>query len=146
MKTAKITLAALITIIIAACSTTKNSTTSNTLTSTPSTGASTPAPTAPLMIVNPAYGMHKPRNEELTAIQVQYKDVTLEKLSEGHAIYTEGACIKCHGAINIYNYGEVQWKGIIDNMAEKAWLTDPQKDAVYKYVLAIKATQPKEAR
>jgi hypothetical protein len=31
-------------------------------------------------------------------------------------------------------------------MAKKAEITDTQKDAVNKYVLAIKATQPKETK
>jgi len=87
--------------------------------------------------------MNAPGNEELTAIQVQYKDVTLEKLNEGHAIYTQGACINCHGAKNIYWFGEAQWKEIIEDMAQRSNISDVQKDAVCKYVLAIKATQPK---
>ncbi len=66
-----------------------------------------------------------------------------EKLKQGHAIYTAGACIKCHEAMSIYHFGETRWKDIIDDMAQKALIGDEQKDAVYKYVLAIKATQPK---
>ena len=67
----------------------------------------------------------------------------MDKLKEGHTLYTAGACINCHNAKNIYRYNEEQWKGIIDNMAIKAHINDTQKDAVYKYVLAIKATQNK---
>jgi mono/diheme cytochrome c family protein len=88
-------------------------------------------------------GKQEPGNNELLAIQSQYKDATLAQLQEGHTLYTAGACIKCHGAGNIYKHETAQWKGIIDEMANKAHLTAEQKDAVYKYVLAIKATQPK---
>ncbi len=88
-------------------------------------------------------GVYTPSNEELMAIQVHYRDVTLAKLQEGYSIYTEGACINCHGAKNICNYGETEWKEIIEDMAKRSNISDEQKDAVYKYVLAIKAVQPK---
>ncbi|MES2140189.1 MAG: hypothetical protein V4511_10830 [Bacteroidota bacterium] len=138
MKT-KIILVIISALIIAGCSASKKSSTS--------TASSTPVSAAPtknnLLFVKPAEGIPAPGNEELIALQVQYKDVTLEKLKEGHAIYTEGACIGCHAAVNIYQLEEAQWKGVVDDMAQKAYLSDVQKDAVYKYVLAIKATQPK---
>jgi mono/diheme cytochrome c family protein len=67
----------------------------------------------------------------------------LEKLKEGHAIYTAGACINCHGAKNIYEFPEAQWKDILDDMAQRANISVDQKDAVYKYVLAIKAAVTK---
>ncbi len=154
MKTLKLTLIAISTIIIVACSTSKKSTgaagtattaiVSPTVASTP-TSVSTPTTTArtnPYMMSRPSNKIY-PGNEELVAIQTQYKDVTLEKLKEGYSIYAEGACVKCHTAENIYNYDEFKWKDIIRDMAQKANLSDSQKDDVYKYVLAIKATQPK---
>ena len=84
-----------------------------------------------------------PRNEELIAIQTRYNDVTMAKLKEGHEIYTGSSCRSCHGVVNIYKHNETNWRKIIDDMATRAALTDLQKDAVYKYVLAVKATQPK---
>jgi mono/diheme cytochrome c family protein len=138
MRSTKITLLAISTIIIAACSTSKKSTTS--------TASSSPAQAPAAASAKPLNGVFEPGNEELTAIQRQYKEVTLARLKEGHNLYTEGACIGCHGAKNIYKRGEAQWKDIIDDMAQKAQITDAQKDAVYKYVLAIKATQPKEVK
>ena len=151
MKTTKITLIAIATLIIAACSSSKKSTSSTaatspastSVTSTPTTSNSTPSIA---IVEKPANGIYAPGNEELVAIQAQYKDVTSEKLKEGHTIYTQGACINCHGAKNIYKRGETQWKDIIEDMAHKAQITDDQKDAVYKYVLAIKATQPKAGK
>jgi hypothetical protein len=95
------------------------------------------------LLKNPAVGIFAPGNEELVAIQLQYNDVTLKTLKEGHVIYTQGACVSCHGAKNIYSYQESQWKYIVDDMAQMVAISDVEKDAVYKYVLSIKATQPK---
>ncbi len=88
-------------------------------------------------------GIYTPGEKELAAIQTQYSDVTLDKLKEGHMLYTVGACVNCHGAKNIYKREESRWKKIIDEMAVMAKLNASQTDAVYKYVLSIKATQPK---
>lgn len=118
-------------IAIAACSTTQKSTTS--------TDAISP------FIANPATGAIPPGNNELTAIQAKYKDVTLQTLVDGHALYT-GVCTKCHSPKSIYRLQEAEWPLILDDMAKKAEITDTQKDAVNKYVLAIKATQPKETK
>jgi mono/diheme cytochrome c family protein len=95
------------------------------------------------MVPKAPLGMYQPGSEELTAIQLLYKDATMSQLQEGHYIYTVGACIQCHGTTNIYTRNETQWKEIIEDMSLKARLSETQKDAVYKYVLAIKATQPK---
>jgi len=130
-----------ITLIITACHSTKKST--SVTTSEPSVSVA-PPPTASVSgpaFRKPADGIYPPGNEELNAIKIQYADLTLEKLKEGHLLYTQGACINCHAAQNIYTYGETQWKQIMDNMALKARITEAQKDAVYKYVLAIKAAK-----
>lgn len=144
MKATKISVLVSIVLIVAACKTTKKTSTSATSTTSPTTATTAPVTsTNNFVLKKPADGIYAPGDEELSAIQIQYKDVTLDKLKEGHMIYTKGACVNCHGAINIYQYGETQWKGIIDDMAQRANISDVQKDAVYKYVLAIKATQPK---
>lgn len=145
MKTFQVSLIAVTAIIILACNTSKKSS-SSTVSSVPP--ATSPAPaaitsTTSFMVPKSADGIYAPGNPELAAIQTQYKDLTLDKLNQGYVIYTMGACIKCHGAQSIYMYGETRWKDIIDNMAQKARISDEQKDAVYKYVLSIKATQPK---
>lgn len=127
--------------LIAACRTTKKNTTS-TISSIPApTPTTTSAPPFPLG--QPENGIYTPGNDELIAIQTQYKDVTLEKLKEGHEIYIQGACTNCHTAKNIYQFEITQWKDIIEDMAQRAYLSDAQKDAVYKYVLAMKARQSK---
>lgn len=133
MKTTKLILIAIISVITTSCSSTKKS----------STSVSTPASTTPLVPVKPSDGINAPGDLELTAIQARYKDATLDQLKEGHSIYTVGACVNCHGVLSIYRFREAQWKDIIDDMAQRANISDMQKDAVYKYVLAIKATQPK---
>lgn len=89
-------------------------------------------------------GVYEPGKEELTAIRAQYKDATLAQLKEGYVLYSQGACIKCHTPKNIYKRETSAWPGIIDRMAEKAKITAAEKDAVLKFVLAIKAAEPKE--
>jgi mono/diheme cytochrome c family protein len=139
MKAIHTTFIVIAAIIIAACGSSKKVTTS----ATPPASAATPnAATEPMVFAKPANGIFAPGNEELAAVQTKHKDATMEQLKEGYVLYTQGACINCHGAKNIYSRGEEQWKDIIDNMAPKARISDVQKDAVYKYVLAIKATQP----
>lgn len=121
--------------LIVACSTSKKT----------ATTAMVPAskPDAPMVAAKPNNGIFEPGNDELMAIQAQYKETTLAQLKEGYTVYTIGACVGCHDAKNIYKRPTAQWKGIIDEMAEKANLSPTAKEAVYKYVLAIKATQPK---
>lgn len=135
MKITQTTAIAITAIIIAACGTSKKNTTAAVPPAPPT------VPSVPLVLARPANGIYAPGADELAAIQKQYADVTMEKLKEGHVLYTEGACVKCHGAKNIYVYNEVSWKNIVDDMAIKARISEDQKDAVYKYVLAIKATE-----
>ena len=124
-------------LIIAACHTTKK---------TESTAVSTPAavttPSAPESeAVKSKNGVFAPGEEQVTAIQSKYPGATLAVLTEGHTIYT-GTCIGCHGAKSIYRISEAKWPHIIDDMGEKAKLSATQKEALTKYIFAIKATQP----
>lgn len=132
MKSRKIVLLALSTALIYSCSSSKKT-----------TKPAEAAATAPVVSAKPDNGIYEPGQEELTAIQGQFKDATLAQLKEGHVIYAQGACINCHGAKNIYKRSTASWKGIIDDMAQRAKISASQKEAVYKYVLAIKATQAK---
>lgn len=148
MKTIAITLLACSVIVAAGCSSAKKVT----VAAPPakdSSIATTPAPApmkGPYVFLPPApTGIRMPGSADLAAIQTAHPDATLSKLREGYMIYTEGACVKCHDAISIYKFEETQWKPIMDDMAKRAMLSAAEKDAVYKYVLAIKATQPKDA-
>jgi cytochrome c551/c552 len=142
MKTSNILLVVMIFSIISACSVTKKSSTSASASPAPSTTA-TPPVTDNYLFTSPARGLQAPGDEELTVMQMKFKEVTLDHLKEGYVIYTQTACVSCHSAQNIYQKTEEQWKPIIDDMSFRANLSDQQKDAVYKYVLAIKGTQPK---
>lgn len=139
-------------LIIAACNTSKKTSTSKANTPTPvatTTTTATPgATTAPasygvFSATKSADGVYKPGNDELLAIQFKYPGVTMDQLKQGHQLYTVGACTRCHGALNIYVHDETQWKDIIDRMAIKANISEEEKQAVHKYVLSIKATQPR---
>lgn len=109
----------------------------------PPAASTTTVTGSPVMLMKSPDGIYAPGPEELAAIQMTYKDVTMEKLKKGHTIYTVGDCVKCHRAKSIYRYDEQSWKRIIDDMAARAQMTAEDKDAVYKYVLSIKAMQPK---
>ncbi|MES2655308.1 MAG: hypothetical protein V4620_06955 [Bacteroidota bacterium] len=134
---------ALTALIIVACSTVKK--TATPVTSPTPVTTVVPTPTTPATTVKSKTGVFAPGNEELAAIQVKYSEVTMKTLTEGHALYI-GACTNCHGTKSIYNYSEQSWVGLINDMAPLAKLTATEKDAVYKYVLAIKATQPQETK
>jgi hypothetical protein len=136
----KITILAVICITIAACSASRKSVTS-TPDPAPTSTASKTAPATNYLYIK-ADGIQVPGDKELIAIQNKYKTITLDQLKEGHALYTGNACIRCHDAKNIYELEEAKWKDTMDDMAQKAELSAAQKDAVYKYVLAMKATQP----
>lgn len=131
MKTSKPFLLAILALLASGCHSTKQ--TVATTNSTVQTDAT------PLLFMQNDFVA--PGVEELQAIQVQFKDVTLDNLKEGHFIYTEGACVSCHNAVAIRKFDINQWKNIIDDMAQRTTLSDKQKDAVYKYVLSIKAKQ-----
>lgn len=134
MKTTQTTLIVLLAISVAACSTTRKST-------APATAA---APTENTVLrTKPGDGIYAPGSEELAAIQLQFKATTMAQLQEGYILYTKGACISCHGAMSIYQYSETAWKTIIASMAPRARISETQKESLYQYVLAIKATQYK---
>lgn len=146
MKLNHFTLFTLAALVIAACHSTKKSTTStasNAPAAAPTASVAAPSTTAAVVKPKSWTGIYEPGEEELTAIKAQYNDVTMEHLKQGYVLYAKSACVSCHNAKGIYQFDVMRWKLIIDNMAREAKINDVQKDAVYKYVLAIKATQPK---
>ncbi len=86
-------------------------------------------------------GVFAPGQEQATAVKEKYPDATLQQLTEGYGIYT-GTCTNCHGTKSIYRISEVNWPYIIDDMSMRSRLTTSQKEALTKYIFAIKATQP----
>ena len=144
MKTKNIILITTALIIFAACRATKNNATATTP-SAPAATITAPqlAPQNSFEATKYTHGVYPPGAQELSAIQPKYPDVTSATLQQGFTIYSVGKCINCHAAKNIYKRDETQWKDIMDDMAQRAKISDTEKDAVYKYVLAIKAAQPK---
>ena len=145
MKT-KLVLFTLLIIIAAACHTSKKGTTSTAESPTVVT-ATTPivAATPTTVIVKPVKspdGVYEPGEEELAAVQPQYKDATLAQLKEGYTLYAKSACISCHGTVNIYEYPSHKWVFTLPDMYYRAKLTAAQQYAVTKYVYAIMATNP----
>jgi len=141
MRALKKTIVASLTLTIAACSVFKKNKTTPTTPPSTTLDATSSIPN-PEPVKKSKNGIIAPGNEELTAIQATYKEVTMQTLTNGYSIYT-GACTNCHDAMNIHSRTTQQWEHIIAEMAPKAKLTETQKDALYKYILAIKATQQK---
>jgi mono/diheme cytochrome c family protein len=81
---------------------------------------------------------NEPTEAQLTAAKTKFPDATMEVLKKGHVIYYDGACIKCHGPKRIVTRDEKEWVGILDDMARKAHLSAEEKDAVWKYIMAVK--------
>jgi len=80
---------------------------------------------------------NEPTEAQLTAGKTKFPDMTMDVLKRGRSIYY-GACTNCHGAKNINNYTEQEFSGILDKMTPKANLTAEEKDAVWKYAIAVK--------
>ena len=155
MKPANVVILAIIVVLFAACAASKKNRVTKAAPA-PVVAAVPPAapitklpdpPTSsvlnPYLFSKPADGIYAPGSEELNAIEPQYKGLTIDRLKAGYVLYAQGACTNCHHAKPIYPIKTSDWAGIIDDMAGKAMLTDVQKDAVYMYVMSIKATQPK---
>ena len=129
----KISTLATAVLIIAACHSTKK---------TESTAVTSTTPEAPVSeAVKSKNGVFAPGEEQATAVKAKYPDATLAQLTEGYGIYT-GTCTNCHGTKSIYRVSEAHWPSVIEDMAGKSKLTATQKDALTKYIFAIKATQP----
>jgi hypothetical protein len=143
MKTIKmITLSGMLGLALA-CGSAKTTVTTAEPSPAPAPSA-TPAPVAVAAPVEkPDNGVHEPTEKEYFAAQQKYINVSLDQLKEGYKIYAQGACINCHEAKNIYKRSDEKWGHILDDMAQKARLSDSEKDAVSKYVFAIKAGQSK---
>ncbi len=139
MKILKLSALVAAVLIITACHTTKKTETSAP-TALPS--PSEPIYTAPVSeAVKSKNGVFVPGEEQVTAVQMKHPGATLANLTEGYKLYT-GACTNCHGTKSIYRISEARWPEIIEDMAQKSKLTATEKDALTKYVFAIKSTQP----
>ena len=152
MKLRIFTLATCFVLVLVACHTSKKTvvtTTTVNSTTTTNTVAATSTNTAAGNTTLAAFVPADPNAEfaagdkELKAIQIKFPEVTSATLSEGQRIYT-GPCTKCHGTakMKIYKRSEESWQHEINAMAPKARITDTEKDALWKYILAMRATHP----
>ncbi len=75
---------------------------------------------------------------QLEAAKTKYPDATAEALKKGNDIYFGETCTRCHGAKKITNFSADELPGIIENMAHKARISAEEKDALLKYVMAVR--------
>jgi cytochrome c2 len=83
-----------------------------------------------------------PSEAQLTALKAKEPNATMADLQKGHSIFY-GACTNCHGAKNVSGYSESELKNVINQMSAKAKLSDSDKDAVWKYALAVNLSSKK---
>lgn len=95
------------------------------------------------LFATPVTGVFTPDTTGLNAIRPQFPDASLQELEEGYALYTKGACTACHQPYSIYTLPAEHIQQIVGDMAQRAEINDPQKSAVYRYMLSMKATQPR---
>lgn len=102
-------------------------------TSTAATPAPTPPPAAPVSV------MMDPNmvNERLLSVaKTKFENATIEQLNAGHDLYF-GTCTNCHKAKPITRFPTENWPAIVDDMANKARISDTEKQAVLQYVTAV---------
>jgi hypothetical protein len=78
---------------------------------------------------------------QLTAVKARFPDATKEELEKGHSVYT-GACTKCHGTKDVTVYTEPRLLEIVDVMAKKSKLTPEDKQALIRFAVGVRATNP----
>ncbi|MEO6301563.1 MAG: hypothetical protein ABIP51_00195 [Bacteroidia bacterium] len=83
-----------------------------------------------------------PTESQLTVLKTKEPNATMEDLTKGHTIFY-GACTNCHGAKDVAGYEQDKLQKVIDRMASKADLSSVEKDAVWKYALAINLSAKK---
>jgi hypothetical protein len=108
----------------------------------PTTTKTTPSVSSNMELPSALPNTYAPGETELFAVQLKYPEATMVQLNEGYAIYTKGACTKCHEVENIYKFNETRWIKIINEMSIKANLSADKKEVVLKYIMSVKATQP----
>lgn len=82
-----------------------------------------------------------PGDAELKAIQGKYPDVTMQILNDGYAVYS-GPCTKCHRQKKIFKRTDEDWLKSVNKMAPKSKISAAQKDALWKYILAMRTARP----
>jgi mono/diheme cytochrome c family protein len=83
-----------------------------------------------------------PTATQLQAVQERIPATTMADLDRGHAIFY-GQCTNCHGAKNVSGYPEDALRSIMSDMSKKAKLADTEKEAVWKYALAVNLASKK---
>lgn len=128
--------------ILLSCKSTKKAESGQSATTGSSEKVQTTAATSESSL-KPSNGVYAPGQDEVNALLPYDDKINLDKLSKGYTLYSQSACIACHEAKNIYKIDSKRWKEILDDMADKAKISEEQKDAVYKYVVSVKAVSLK---
>ncbi len=88
-------------------------------------------------------GMEAPKAEatlasKLTAVQAKYPDATLAELEKGKAV-SKKACVTCHNEKDYTLKTDEKMFKEVDIMSKKAKISDEDKQALIRYVTALRA-------
>lgn len=78
---------------------------------------------------------------QLTAVKARFPDATKEELQKGYAIYS-GPCTRCHGTKDVTAYTEPKLLEVVDVMSKKARITAEDKQALIRFAVGVRATNP----
>lgn len=84
----------------------------------------------------------EPNEQLLSTVKTKVPDATMQDLKKGHDVFY-GACTKCHGPKDVTGFSQEQLKQTVDVMANKAEISQDEKDAVWKYALAVNLSAKK---
>ena len=109
----------------------------NTAQNTTVTPAAGPAPFFPMPVFN-----YTPTILHVDGFKNKYPQIdsiSLKTLEMGHQLYNYGVCIKCHIAKDLFAFDDLKWARIIPDMSMRAHISEKEKDALVKYIMAIKS-------
>jgi hypothetical protein len=70
----------------------------------------------------------------------RWPGTTAESLTAGHDLFIEN-CNRCHDYPDLTAVAEEKWPGILERMANKAGLSNAQRDLVLHFVLTARSEQ-----
>ena len=76
--------------------------------------------------------------EAAKSASAKYPGVTESELAEGRTLFTAN-CNKCHNYPDVNSKHEGEWPHILDEMAQKAKLSNADRDKVLHFVLASRS-------
>ena len=68
------------------------------------------------------------------------KHVDVAKLNQGRTLFVH-RCIECHTLPALWHYTTNDWAQIVNDMSHRASLKPAERDAIFAYILAVRANE-----